>query len=537
MRSIAVAALAAALGTALPASATTHPGWLADLPDTIADAVGRSGDEPADDQALFDRILAAGGTFTFPGPGLTVVTDRRWFAIASVAGPGAPALELRRWPGDTTIAFYSLAGDGEAEVPKIAGLSVRPKARTVGAWTSREGTIQARGGLREVVWLTTRAGDGRWGALGIAGDAGLGPGAVADMKEAILAVARHATMTGEAPTPVVPHLSPDVSGPPVVTDETKVGWQVFQGPGFTLGLPPGIRAVRLDLGVTPARPMPFASVWLRGRFTDRDGAAVAVGDGRRAGYVAVQDEPDETWRAGVAPPLGAASAEKIDEAPLDDLVLAATGASRATVGHWKEPGFNGDWLVFRLLEQGRGVEIALPVVSSWRSRALFWIPATWRVEGAPPAPPPIDPARSLGVRFDRLVGADRARSPLREGTLYVAELRFDVPRGWWPVANLGARDGLPVSLVDAAGRRVGQVSRIETEPGPPAPSEESGWSRDSRPGASRAREVWTKPDGSAVLVSKDGHAYRFDPDGLSGVTLQSWTTMRESASFIKAARR
>lgn len=537
MRTVAVAALAAALGCMSEAAAAAHPGWLADLPDEIVDAVNRSGDDPADAEAVLDRVLAAGGTFTFPGPGLSVVTDRRWFAIASVEGAGAPALELRRFPGDTTIAFYRLPGEGDADAPRMAGLTVRPRGRTVGSWIAREGTLQTRGGAREVLWLTTGAPGGSWGALGIAGDAGLGSAVLADMKDTILAVARHATFGGEAPVSAVPLVPPDVSGPQALADETKLGWQVFQGPGFTLGLPPGLRAVRLDLGAVPARPMPFASVWIRGRFVDRDGSNVAVGDTRRVGYVSVQDEPDEVWRAGVAPPLGAPSAEKIDEAPLDDLVLAAVGASHATVGHWKEPGFAGDWLVFRLLARGRGVEIGLPVLTSWRSLALFWIPTTWRREGESPAPPPIDPARSLGVRFDRLAGADRSRSPLLEGTLYVADLRFDVPRGWWPVANLASRDGLPISLVDATGRRVGRIGLLDPGTATEAPSEETGWTLDSRPSAARARSVWVKPDGSAVLVSKDGHAFRFDPDGLSGGALQSWTRMRESASFTKTARR
>jgi hypothetical protein len=537
VRGIAAAALAAALGSASAVQAAAHPGWLADLPDSIVDAVGRAGNDPADAQAILDRVLAAGETFTFPGPGLRVVTDRRWFAIASVEGPGAPALELRRFPGDTTVSFYRLPGEGDADSPRMPGLTVRSRGRAIGSWTRHVGTLLARGGARDVVWLTTTAPEGTWGALGIAGDGGLGSIALADMKDAILAVVRHVTIVGEASVSAVPLVPPDVSGPLALADETKLGWQVFQGPGFTLGLPPGLRAVRLDLGAVPARPMPFASVWIRGRFVDRDGATVAVGDGRRAGYVSLQDDPDEVWRAGVAPPRGAPGAEKIDEAPLDELVLATVGAAHATVGHWKEPGFAGDWLVFRLLEHGRGVEIALPVLSSWRSLALFWIPATWRREGEPPAPPPIDPARSLGVRFDRLAGADRTRTPLLEGTLYVADLRFDVPRGWWPVANLASRDGLPVSLVDAAGRRVGRIALVNLDSGSAAPSEEAGWSLESRPSTARARSVWTRPDGSAVLVSKDGHAFLFAPDGLSGGKLQSWTRMRESASFTKAARR
>jgi hypothetical protein len=537
VRRIAAAALVAALGSGFAAAAAPHPGWLADLPDSIVNAVGRSGDDSADAQAILDGVLAAGETFTFPAPGLRVMTDRRWFAIASVEGPGAPALELRRFPGDTTVAFYRLPGEGDVDAPRMTGLTVRPRGRTIGSWAAREGSLLTRGGTREVVWLTTTAPEGNWGALGIAGDGGLGATAVADMKDALMAVVRHVTIVGEAPVSAVPLVPPEVSGPQGLADETKLGWQVFQGPGFTLGLPPGLRAVRLDLGAVPARPMPFASVWIRGRFVDRDGAAVSVGDGRRAGYVAVQDDPDEVWRAGVAPPRGAPGAEKIDEAPLDELVLAAVGASHATVSHWKETGFAGDWLVFRLLAGGRGVEIALPVLSSWRSLALFWIPATWRREGEPAAPPPIDPARSLGVRFDRLAGADRARSPLLEGTLYVAELRFDVPRGWWPVANLASRDGLPVTLVDVAGRRVGRVALVDPENAAAAPSEEAGWSAEPRPSAARARSVWTRPDGSAVLVSKDGHAFLFEPDELSRGALQSWTRMRESASFTKAARR
>jgi hypothetical protein len=100
----------------------------------------------------------------------------------------------------------------------------------------------------------------------VPGDAGLGPGAQADLLDAILAVVGRAKIApnlpeGSAgsgvPTALLP---PEVADSPGTADETKRGWQILQGPGFTLGLPPGLRAMRLDMGVAAPRPISAGEV-------------------------------------------------------------------------------------------------------------------------------------------------------------------------------------------------------------------------------------------------------------------------------------
>jgi hypothetical protein len=518
-------------------AASPRPVLVADLPDDVLAAVARTEGASASAAATLGAVFAAAPPYLFPASGLNVLTDRRWFEAASTEGAGAPILEIRRWPGDTVLAFYEMPAAGEIGTGLPEGLQLGAKRGDVLAWSCRDAELAAARGDYEAVWCESRVGETRrLGALGVPGDAGLGAGAVADMKEAIFGVLRGTKAEATAPAAIAAPLVPELGEPPRAADERKQGWGSFQGYDFTLGLPPGVRAARLDAGVPAPRPMPYAVAWLRGRFDDRNGIAVAIGDAQRAGYVAVLDPPDEAWRAGVAPPLGARGAERADEAKLDDTVLEWTGASRAVVSHWKQEGFAGDWLVFRLLVAGRGVEIGLPVVTGWRSLALFWIPVTYRGAGRAPAPPPIDPAASLGIRFDKLRASEAKRLALLEGYLTVADLRMDVPRGFWPIANLGSRDGLPVTFVDLSGNVLGLLERRSAGSADLTPSAEGGWTQAAKPSAQHAAAIWFRPNGAAVLVAKDGHGYLLVPNGDSPERVEAWRRMRESADFLKTAR-
>jgi hypothetical protein len=484
---------------------------------------------------MLDAVFRASDPYVFTAHGVTAYTDRRWFDVTSVEGEGAPILELRRWPGDTVLAVYEMAPDGNGLPP---GVKLGSRRADAGSWSCLEAKVTAPRGDYDAVWCEARAGTTRrLGALGVPGDAGLGGGAVPDLREALLAVLRRTSVESkETAASPVPKL-PDLPDPPHAADERREGWAAFAGGDYTLGLPPGVRAIRVDAGVPPPRPVPNAVAWLRGRFDDREGKPVIVGDEKHAGYVSMIETPAEAWTAGVAPPLGAPQAERADEANLDDTVREWTGATRAVVSHWKDEGFAGDWLVFRLVVGGRGLEIGLPVVSGWRSPALFWIPVTYRGEGHAPAPPPIDPAAALGVHFSRLSAGESKQNGLIEGYLVVSDLRLDVPRGWWPVANLGARDGLPVTFVDAAGGVIGEIAGRSAGSPDLAPSVEDGWQRVAKPSAQHAGAIWTQADGRAVLVAKDGHGYLLLPGEDTPARRDGWRRLRESASFIKAARR
>lgn len=516
-------------------AAPSRPGIRADLTDAARASAAKAGASP---QAAYDAILDAVTPYLFDAHGVHVAADTRWFEGASVDGPGAPVLEVHRWPGDTILAFYELPAAGEAGAGAPAELKLGSSRGAAGAWSCRDASLAASRGDYEALWCET-AGDGRRvGALGIPGDAGLGAPAIDDLRESIVAVLRHAKVDPSKAGAVVPPLLPQLPEPPTAADERKRSWAVFAADDFTLGLPPGIRAIRLGAGVPAPRTMPPSStVWLRGRLTDRDGVSVAVGDETRAGYVSILSPPEETWTAGVAPPLGAPAAEQIDEAKLDDVVKEWTGASRAVVSHWKETGFAGDWLVFRLLVGGRGIEIGLPCVSGWRSLSLWWIPVTFRRDGLPPAPPPFDPGESLGVKFSRLAPAEAKRNGLLEGYLDVGDLRLEVPRGWWPIANTAARDGLPVTFVDATGVTIGVIDRRSKGASELTPDPGAGWKAQPRPSAQNAEAVWSKEDGSAVIVAKEGHGFLFEPAPDQPQRREGWKRMLATSAFVKTAQR
>jgi len=534
VRRFLLAALLAASADRLRAA--PHPALVADLPDEVLVKVTRAAaSSPA---ATLDAVFAAVEPYVFQARGVRAYTDTRWFQATSVEGDGAPVLELRRWPGDTVIAFYELPPDGAPGSGIPAGMKVGAKRPDAGTWSCSDARLEAKRGDYGAIWCETRPGTTRRvGALGIPSDAGLGETAVPDLRESIFGVLRKATVKDGEGGPVAPPLVPQLYEPPVAADESRQGWGSFAGADYSLGLPPGLRAIRLDAGVPAPRPMPAAVAWLRGRFVDRDEKPVVVGDGTHAGYFSILGSPPETWTAGVAPPLGAPSAERLDEARLDDTVREWTGASRAVVSHWKEEGFAGDWLVFRLLVAGRGIEIGLPVVSGWRSAALFWIPVTYRGADHAPAPPPIDPAIALGVKFSRLTPGQLKQNGLIEGRLVASDLLVEVPRGWWPVANLGARDGFPVTFVDAAGKNIGAIVRLPAGSPELTPKPEDGWQAVPKPGSQRASAIWTQSDGRAVLVAKDGHGYLFLPGEDSPSRRDGWRRLRESADFIKTARR
>src|SRR5262249_55005066 len=136
-----------------------------------------------------------------------------------------------------------------------------------------------------------------------------------------------------------------------------------------------------------------------------------------------------------------------------------------------------------------------------------------------------------------LTATELKTNGLVEGYLVVADLRVDVPRGWWPVANLNARDGLPVTFVDAAGTVIGEITRRPSGSTELAPRAEDGWIAAPKPSAQHALAIWSREDGHTVLVAKAGHGYLFVPMEDSAARRDGWRRLRESAAFIKAARR
>jgi hypothetical protein len=277
-------------------------------------------------------------------------------------------------------------------------------------------------------------------------------------------------------------------------------------------------------------------LWVRGRFTDRRGDAVVVGDGFRSGYLAIVETADDEWLGGSKLPRGLPGGQRVDGLPLDDVVVAETGARAGRVERWREPGWGGSWLVFRLaFGGGRGVEIGLPVAGEWRSLALFWIPATFRPAGLPPAPPPIDAAERLGIKFERLRGGERLRSPLTEGWLVAPGLRIELPRGWYPVVSIRAADGYPITFHDGSGALAGTLRRLTSaEAAAALAATAGGWSPLDRPGIHRAAAAHARTDGARLFVAKEGHAFLLEPAGSRDpASLAGWARLTGSPALSR----
>ncbi len=492
---------------------------LADLPPEVRESLERRTDEeplPADSQELLDLVLRAAPAYRFETELITVYTDRRWYSTVPETGKNRPALVVRRWPGDTVAAFYTLPGTLPETAPSIVipKAELRPDGGPSGErrWS---GEVETGLGRRPIVWIERAALDAP-AHLGIAllpGDGGLGEEGVESLRTELEAVAARVDYRPEAwaqARGILPGAAidlPEFGRPPGVGDERRDPWQIASGAGFTLGLPPGIRARRTDLAVAPPRRIPGDLLWLRGRFVDRDGQLVVVGDSRRAGYLALVGERSPAWTAGHTPPLGSPQAVLVAGEPYP-VVTEWTGADDARAERWREPGFEGDWLVFRIGVGEKGIEIGLPVLAGRRSLALFWIPAMWRGPGQNPAPPPIDPAKRFGIRFERLLGKDRRTRPLTEGYLWAPGLRVEIPKGWWPVANLRSTNGFPITIVDEASRSIGRLRLLEEGTGG---LEAEGWSEVPRPKSHGATEVRARGDGTWVYLSADGWALLLEP--------------------------
>ena len=302
-----------------------------------------------------------------------------------------------------------------------------------------------------------------------------------------------------------------------------------------MALPPGLHARRTGRG---------GVLWMRGRFTDREGTEVVVGDAVRAGYVAHVAKPARGWAAAPTPPVGL---PKGTRAAVEPFALAAdrSRALTATAARWTEPGFAGAWLVFRLQGNEAGVEIGLPVLRGRTSPALFWIPATYRPPGMPAAPPPVDPSERLGMRFEPPLPSEARRDPLLEGRVSGPGFKAEVPKGWWPRANLRAEDGFPIEFID---RQLKVWAVLERRPpGEPDPAPGDGWLPEKRPRSWGAVAAWSRQDGGLVLRGADGTQWRLlpkaDPDAgkwqrLSGhLALLSGGRGKEGAATEPSPRR
>jgi hypothetical protein len=524
--------------------------FLADLPREVT-ATLEAGEAPpiAERGALaqLDAVFQACTPYVFKAGVLSVHTDPRWFSTMPQGGAGAPLLELRRWPGDTALTLYAVAGAiGEegSGPPSMEGTRFELVEDVEGEYAEWHGTLETGAGERPAIWVQVAVPEAasHLGALLVPGDAGLGAVGVEDLTVELKAVLGRVVYDPEAWKKLVPPpageplLPPLLGATPGDKTEEEEPWQVVRGTTFTMGLPPGFRARRTDAGVPPPQDLPGGSLWFRGRCTDMEETAVVVGDESRAGYVALVEPIPEGWSESRLPPLGAPGAKQAAAEPFP-LIADRAGAAGASAERWTEEGFSGDWLLFRLFFEEHGVEIGLPVLEGRRSPSLYWIPATWRPGNKPPAPPPVDPAERFGIRFERLRPSERVDQPWTQGYLSVPGMRAEIPLGWFPAASLRSRDGYPVRFVDSSGGTRGSVIRLDAEGASRFAAGSDGWLESDHPGRHRAALELYRESGERLFVAREGHGFLFEPGDTTGDDARElWERLTESAQLLRSPR-
>ncbi len=519
--------------------------FLADLTPEARQALP-AGIEKESPEVQLQAVFEAESSYRFEQGVLTAFSDRRWFSTYTAGSSESAILELRRWPGDTRFLIYAVAGPLSAirgVTPPIpnALLSVHEGANE--HWAEWSGTIETEIGDRPVVWIEQDIVPGSpafLGALLMPGDAGLGAAAAADLLQEMRVLFDRVLIRGELwkrrkglPHDQLVELG-DTFTVPSAKAESVHPWQVVKGSDFTLGVPPGVRARRLDGDVPPPIQIEGGKIWLRGRYTDIDGQGVVIGDAEHVGYVA-QVDATEAWTEGRVAPVGIPGAKNVAGAGfplLKEKERSAADSGRAE--RWQQPGFAGQWLVFRLAFPDRGIEVALPVLEGRRSASLFWIPASYRGPGRSPAEPPVDPAERFGIKWERLTRGDQLRKPWMEGHLTMPGIKVELPKHWWPSASVRSLDGYPIRLVHQDSAVMGRIFRLEPdEIAEVLGGEGSGWVESPRPAVHRAERAWSR-DGGLLYLAKEGHAYRFELASPDRVTDEEWARMAESIQLVRS---
>ena len=492
---------------------------LADLPPEIRSAVELAAPETASQTELLSAIDLLAPRRRFESDALAIVVDLRWYAEAPEGGPRGPIALLRRWPGDTALALYALdpAFDGTRAPPLPVESSPSPR---VGAADSVEwhGNLPTEIGPQPYVWFVRSVGEDlpRLGVLVLPGNAGLGPEATSALADEARFVAERVEVRSEGwrdlphIAPGQPIVVPRVKAVPGETNERSEPWHVVSANTFTIGLPPGIRAMRLDAGVHAPVNVPGGLLWLRGRFHDIEGMRVTVGDSARAGYVARVEASPKAWRKGKQTPLGVPGATQI---AFRRFIRAAerTGARSVTAERWSEAGFDGDWLVFRLAFDKEGYEIGLPMLEGWQSPSLFWIALTWRRAGLPPAPTPIDFADRFGIRFESTPGLEGSDHVVIEGTLATPGLVLRLPGEVLPEPALYSDDGYPIRFRTGDGTLAGTLWFIESFEVAAFTASLSALTETDPGKRHRADRVLENEEGWRLFVTAEGDIYGFQP--------------------------
>jgi len=137
-------------------AADPRPSWLADLSaDTLAKV--RAAGPAEEPSAVLSAILKAETGYRFVAGPFVAKTDRRWFTTLPASVPGMPALEVRRWPGDTVLALYALSGGALSDSTQGLFPGGRLDPRESGEAERRfDGSIETPAGTRRAIWIERR---------------------------------------------------------------------------------------------------------------------------------------------------------------------------------------------------------------------------------------------------------------------------------------------------------------------------------------------------------------------------------------------
>jgi hypothetical protein len=423
------------------------------------------------------ELLGVPPAAAIEGPWGRALLRPGWSVVEPPAGLAgvAPAVLLRRFPGDTQLALYdpgrSWSSDAAANERFIRErLLAGREAQQEGApqdcspapaaarcersrWTVSTG---AEG--RAPVGVTRLASAGVAGsreiwAIGLAGDAGCGSAcgeaalrALADQLAAIdpAATPPGASLDGACGWPVPSAFLADR-----VHREREEPWRrIGIGEGLVIEVPPGVVAARVDRTFRDESAGRETVLWLRGSFEDQSGTTVTIGGPGWAGWVdsrPLGDAPTRPDPSTVPPPRTDPGARRLAGADLTPARRAAGIAGEAVTARFAGDAFRGTWLVHRVRAGTRELEIALPIAAGEKGLAPLWIAITARPSASEPPPPPYDLARRFRVRLDRQA-VSRSPADPREGMLVGEGIRFLVPRGFRATLSGASADGFPVTL-------------------------------------------------------------------------------------------
>ncbi|MDH3627537.1 MAG: hypothetical protein OES25_07760 [Acidobacteriota bacterium] len=495
-----------------------------------------------------DAALASGPPYRFEAGPLVVYTDPRWFTSLPPTGMGSPLIELRRWPGDSALTLYPVAGpisNPERGCRALPGATLTYQSGDTdgSVW---KGTLTTEMGERPIWWIERRIEDstGVLGAALLPGDAGLGAAGIAgraqEMLHLLTKVEVRRAWSNYPPYPRETELLlPTVGDPPGDKSELTEPWQVVRGTGFTVGLPPGFRALRIEGKVRAPDPIEGQALWFRGVVSDSLGETLRVGDGWRVGYVSRLDGAGSSvsdWLR--SPPLALADrASALKRAQAFELLATRSQATTGHAARFEEAGWSGQWFIFRMVFEDHRFEIGMPVIEGSRSPSLYWIPLTWRDIGRAPAPPPVDPAERFGIRFDRFRPLERNHQPWSDGTLDAPGITMEIPRGWFPAASLRSADGYPVRLIDQEGNSLGRLVRVDpAEVAALRADELRGWTPVSSRGSGQRATAHRGADGALLVVSKAGHGFLLEADGERAELRPMWERLVGSVRLRRERR-